>query len=133
MGYARAEFLELLRAARIEPEMCDSGWCVFLASPCNRQEDFSALESFIDTLPKKDPLPAPYALEHAPKAVMGLREAVFAPSEEIPLAQAVGRVSSSCVSPCPPGLPVVMPGEKIDENLAAALKRYGISRLNVLL
>jgi arginine/lysine/ornithine decarboxylase len=106
---------------------------VFLASPCNRQEDFSALESFIDTLPKKKPLPAPHVLEHAPKAVMGLREAVFAPSEEIPLPQAVGRVSSSCVSPCPPGLPVVMPGEEIDENLAAVLKRYGISRLNVLL
>jgi arginine/lysine/ornithine decarboxylase len=133
MGYARAEFLELLQAAKIEPELCDSGWCVFLAGPCNRQEDFSALEGFIGALPKKKPLPAPKILGHAPQKVMGLREATFAPSEEIPLEQAVGRVSSSCVSPCPPGLPVAMPGEEIDENLAVALKRYGISRLNVVL
>jgi arginine/lysine/ornithine decarboxylase len=133
MGYARAEFLERLGAAGIEPEMCDSGWCVFLAGPYNRARDFAALENFIDTLPKKKPLPAPKTLSHAPKKVMGLREATFAPSEEIPLKQAVGRVSSACVAPCPPGLPVAMPGEQIDENLAAVLKRYGISRLNVLL
>jgi arginine/lysine/ornithine decarboxylase len=133
MGYARAEFLELLQAAKIEPEMCDSGWCVFLASPYNRPEDFAALESFIDSLPKKKPHPAPKTLEHRPKRIMSLWEATFAPSEEIPLLQAIGRISSSCVSPCPPGLPVVMPGEEIDENLAAVLKRYGISRLNVLL
>jgi arginine/lysine/ornithine decarboxylase len=133
MGYARAEFLKLLRAAKIEPEMCDSGWCVFLASPYNRPEDFLSLGKFIETLPKKEPLQAPYILEHAPKTVMNLREATFALSEEIPLEHAVGRVSSSCVAPCPPGLPVVMPGEEIDENLAAMLKRYGISRLNVVL
>jgi arginine/lysine/ornithine decarboxylase len=133
MGYARAEFLELLQAAKIEPELCDSGWCVFLAGPCNRPEDFAALEVFIEALPKKKPLLAPKMLGHAPKKVMGLREATFAPSEEIPLEQAIGRVSSSCVSPCPPGLPVAMPGEAIDENLASSLKRYGISRLNVVL
>jgi hypothetical protein len=133
MGYGRAEFLELLGAANIEPELCDSGWCVFLAGPCNRPEDFDALEGFIDALPKKKPLPAPEIPARAPKTVMGLWEATFAPSEEISLEQAIGRISSSCVAPCPPGLPVAMPGEEIDENLAAALKRYGISRLNVVL
>lgn len=133
MGYARGEFLELLRDAKIEPELCDSGWCVFLASPYNTQRDFARLEAFIDGLTKRAPIPAPTSLEYAPQRVQSLRSASFAPYENVPLKEAIGRVSSSCISPCPPGLPVVVPGELVDENLSAPLKRYGISRLNVLI
>ena len=42
------------------------------------------------------------------------------------------RIAADIVCPCPPGIPVVMPGEKIGEAECEALKRYGISEIYVL-
>ena len=43
-----------------------------------------------------------------------------------------GRVAACDCSPCPPGVPVVMPGERIDGGTAAALRRYGVRAVCVL-
>ena len=34
----------------------------------------------------------------------------------IPLHKAVGRISSELISPYPPGIPVILPGELLDQN-----------------
>ncbi len=132
MGYGRGEFLAALRQSDIEPEMCDTAYCVLMASPFNSSGDFALLENFIMSLPKKPPVPAPKSLAYRPKKILELREAVFAVAEEVPLKKALNRVAAACLSPCPPGIPVAVPGELVDENLGRLLERYGISRLFVL-
>jgi arginine decarboxylase len=37
----------------------------------------------------------------------------FGPTEDVPLAQASGRIAAEMVSPYPPGVPVLAPGERI--------------------
>ncbi|GIW03409.1 MAG: hypothetical protein KatS3mg059_0029 [Thermomicrobiales bacterium] len=44
---------------------------------------------------------------------MSPREAFFAPSRAIPLAQAAGEISAELVIPYPPGIPVLAPGDII--------------------
>ncbi len=39
-----------------------------------------------------------------------------APSQMVKLAKSVGRVSSEIVSPYPPGVPILLPGEKLDQE-----------------
>ncbi len=53
---------------------------------------------------------------------MALRpaEAFFGPTERVPLEQATGRVIAEMVSPYPPGIPRLLPGERIN----AAHVRY---------
>jgi arginine decarboxylase len=41
------------------------------------------------------------------------RDAWFAPTETIPIAQAANRISAELVCPYPPGIPVLVPGEAI--------------------
>ncbi|MGY1741528.1 MULTISPECIES: Orn/Lys/Arg family decarboxylase [unclassified Blastococcus] len=41
------------------------------------------------------------------------RDAFFARVEQVPVSEAVGRVSAEMVSPYPPGVPVLAPGERI--------------------
>ncbi|HEY9746394.1 MAG TPA: aminotransferase class I/II-fold pyridoxal phosphate-dependent enzyme [Oculatellaceae cyanobacterium] len=48
-----------------------------------------------------------------PEMVMLPREAFFAPGEFIPPAQAVGRIAKETIVHCPPGIPILMPGERI--------------------
>jgi arginine/lysine/ornithine decarboxylase len=50
--------------------------------------------------------------------VLSPKLAYFSTSEFIPREDAIGRIAAECVAPCPPGNPVVVPGQRIT---AAAL------------
>ncbi len=59
-------------------------------------------------------------------------EALRLPSHVVPIEEAVGRVSIECVAPCPPGTPVVVPGQLIEkQDLAYMLEFTGIRSLRV--
>ena len=45
--------------------------------------------------------------------VMGPREAFFAPQEVVPFEEAVGRIASESLAAYPPGIPNVLPGERL--------------------
>ena len=58
---------------------------------------------------------------------MSIRQAAFAPCEEIPVEEAEGRVCASVKVPCPPAVPIAASGEVIDRACIETFKRYGIS------
>jgi arginine/lysine/ornithine decarboxylase len=132
MGYSREDFAEYLNCEGVEPEFMSGSWCVFLASPVTGDSDFDALERAITRLPRK----APREVEISPlpilKRAVSPREALFAPSESISVERAAGRVVSSYVAPCPPGIPIAVPGEVITDGMENVLKNYGIFTINVL-
>jgi lysine decarboxylase len=45
--------------------------------------------------------------------VMGPRDAFFAPQEVVPVEQAVGRIATESLAAYPPGIPNVLPGERL--------------------
>ena len=50
------------------------------------------------------------------------RQAYFSPTQTLPIAQAVDRISTELVCPYPPGIPVLMPGEVITAAAIAHLQ-----------
>jgi arginine decarboxylase len=72
--------------------------------------------------PKVD-LPSPEELDLEP--AMLPRAAFFAAKETIPASQAAGRIAAEQITPYPPGIPVIIPGER----LTAALLDYLASGL----
>ncbi|MER6481808.1 aminotransferase class I/II-fold pyridoxal phosphate-dependent enzyme [Streptomyces filamentosus] len=82
----------------------------------------TALTERADELERRPPvrLPEPSALEL--EQAMSPREAFFARAEHVPAREAVGRVSAETISPYPPGVPVVTPGEVIGEQAVAYLR-----------
>lgn len=48
--------------------------------------------------------------------VLPPRRAFFMPSQSVPALEAVGQIASTCLAPCPPGWPVILPGQRIDES-----------------
>jgi arginine/lysine/ornithine decarboxylase len=85
-----------------------------------------AIEGLIeqaDTLDKSLPqvqLPPSGALEL--EQAMRPRDAFFGDTEQIPIEQAVGRIGAELVSPYPPGVPVVAPGEIINQEVIDYLR-----------
>lgn len=50
------------------------------------------------------------------------RDAFFATADHVPFTQAVGRVAAEMISPYPPGVPVIAPGEVISEPVLRYLR-----------
>ena len=66
-----------------------------------------------------------------PEAILSLADAWDAGKEEIPLAQATGRIAGDFVNLYPPGIPVLVPGERIEEIHCRKLAEYLAEGLNV--
>ncbi|MCP2166482.1 aminotransferase class I/II-fold pyridoxal phosphate-dependent enzyme [Goodfellowiella coeruleoviolacea] len=81
-----------------------------------------ALVEHIEELPPAKPiaLPAPGELEL--EQVMLPRDAFFGPAEQVPAERAVGRIAAETISPYPPGVPAVLPGEVITEAVVDYLR-----------
>ncbi len=62
----------------------------------------------------------PAALEH--ETVMSAREAFLGPSEAVPVDQAVGRISCEAVAGYPPGVPALLPGERVTTEVVTYLR-----------
>lgn len=84
-----------------------------------------AVRSLVDhagDLPPAKPvdLPAPGELE-LEQAVLP-RDAFFGPAEQVPATEAVGRICAETVSPYPPGVPALLPGEVITTPVVEYLR-----------
>lgn len=55
---------------------------------------------------------------------LSMSEAFHSPREEIPVKNASGRVSADFVMPYPPGIPLVVPGEQINEEAVREIENY---------
>lgn len=81
------------------------------------REALKALVAEAADLPAPRPiqLPDPSGLEL--ETVSLPRDAFFAPAESIPAQEAVGRIAAEQITPYPPGIPVIVPGERISEQV----------------
>ncbi|MEI7031747.1 ornithine decarboxylase [Streptomyces pratensis] len=69
--------------------------------------------------------------ELAPDQALLPRDAYFADVEDVPAAQAVGRTAAEMMTPYPPGIPAVLPGERITEPLLRYLRSGVEAGMNV--
>lgn len=56
-----------------------------------------------------------------PEVVLTPREAFFADAETVSLNRAAGRIAAEAITPYPPGIPLVMPGERFDDDVLRLL------------
>lgn len=134
-GLCGIELADKLRENGVECEYADSSTVILLMSPMCRREHYDrlteALERSIPQLNKYEYNDEKFTLS-PPERAMGIREAVFAPSEEIDVDNAEGRICASVKVPCPPAVPIAASGERISRECINIFKRYGISRINVV-
>jgi len=112
-----------LIAAGFPVEMADRDTVVAIATLADDDEAVEALTgALIAAVERHGGQPRPVvpgaAWSVRPEQVLAPRDAFFAPPVQVPVAEAVGRVSAELVAPYPPGVPVLAPGERIT---AAAL------------
>ena len=112
--------------AGVPVEMGDRDTIVAVATVA---DDDASIERFTDALaasierhrdsPRTLAPTAAWIVE--PNLAVAPREAFFAPSEPVAVADAIGRVCAELIAPYPPGVPVLAPGERVTEQTLRAL------------
>ena len=121
-----------LRRHGVECEYADPDHLVLMASPQNQVEDYERIWlAFSSCERKTEEHKAPLGMA-PPERVMSIRQALLSPWEEVPADQAVGRICAAPSVSCPPAVPVVVSGERIEADAAEVFRYYGISSVYVV-
>ena len=130
-GLSSEEKADQLREQGIECEYADPDYLVFMVTPENERED---LEQLVRAMGKnmivyepKETLPLA-----KPEQKMPIREALFSDFEQISANDSLGRICRVPTVSCPPAIPIVAPGEKINKEAIALFAYYGIDVLDVV-
>ena len=141
LGLSGIELAEKLRAAKIECEYADPRYLVLMFTPDNPPQDFERLSVAVlritEELAGPVTLPEETAgefavLERGLHRRCTIRQAVFAPQEQLPAEQAIGRICAMPTVSCPPAIPIVVSGEQITPAAAAWMKRYHVEEVSVI-
>ena len=141
LGMTGTELADALRRAAIECEYADPRYLVLMFTPENPPRDgkrlLSAMREIIAALPDEPPQPEALqgefaALEQQLHTRCSIRQAVFAPQERLPVAQAEGRVCAMPTVSCPPAIPIAVSGEVITPAAVRLMQRYHVTEVSVL-
>jgi arginine/lysine/ornithine decarboxylase len=137
------KFLNHLYLNKIEPEFAGDKRIVLIPSPFNSKRDFDRLHQAIVSSSKLNKFKFK---EHnnsknkitfyKPKKIcpkISLEEAFFSPTKRVNAEKSIGRISSRTVFKCPPGVPIVFPGEEICEHHMELMRKYKILDISVLI
>ncbi len=131
-GYTGNAVAAYLEKEGIVCELADPDYLVMMFSPANKEGDFERVKTALCGLEKRLPLAKTAPKMGKPQVKMSLREALFAPAEELPLAACVGRVLASPTVSCPPAVPILVGGEMVDEDATRMFDYYGYTTLRVV-
>ena len=131
-GFSGTALAKLLRENKIECEYADPDYLVLMFTPENSETDFLRIESafqLIDCAPCASPCTLQFT---QPNTVCSIRTAIFAPHETISASHSLGRICACPTVSCPPAIPIVVSGEKIDSDALRLFAHYGIETVDVI-
>lgn len=118
----------------IQPEMAADRYALLMTSPCDTDEGFARLAAALAALdarlavsapeqtepdantaaPEQNELDADAAVPEQNEAVLPMLAALEAPGRVLPVSELTGEeISGEWVTPYPPGIPVLAPGERV--------------------
>jgi arginine/lysine/ornithine decarboxylase len=130
-GYRGTDLSRLLAEQGFVAEFADPDHLTLMLSPAVA-EHLDALKETLTAIPRRDPIidtPPTFSL---PQAILTPREAILSEAEELPAADCLGRILAAVTVGCPPAVPIVVSGERIEKAHVAAFAYYGITTCRVV-
>lgn len=131
-GYTGRQFADQLKDNRIICEFCDPDFVVLMLTPRTTADDIKYLREVLLSVPRLTPISeAPPAFSSS-KKVLSPRSALLSRKETVPLSESAGRICGDICVSCPPAVPVVVCGERIDRHAISLLEYYGAKTCTVI-
>ncbi len=134
VGIDMYKLSEYLTNKKIQPEMCDGVNIIFIFSPFNIEEDFKSLykilyECCIDDFKGTSIMVLEQNIPHMefkPFEVLSMKP------ESKYYNETIGWICKEAIVPYPPGVPIILPGEAIDEDTIKAIDYYIKGNVTIL-
>ena len=131
-GYTGTEMADALRQNGMECEFADPDFLVLMLTPAIGENVLQCVVRVLTGLPQK-----PVEIGAQPgiprtQSVLSVRQALLAPSREVPVAESLGYILAAPSVGCPPAVPILVCGERIDENAIACFQYYGVDTVSVV-
>ena len=138
-----AEMDQILREEyQIQCEMTEGKNVIFILTPFDKTEDLERIAHALKAISLKHEKRWSEAMEEHPthhpmRMQVPVRrfsenEVLHLSSEEVLLTKASGRVCTEKIVPYPPGIPLLLPGEVITDEILGALHAYYAENANIL-
>lgn len=118
-GYQAADWLR--EHERLDIGLSDHGRILATLSMADDESTTQRLRAALDGLvrgaaglPTPIPVKLPQPRELELESVERPRDAFFGPAESVPVHEAIGRVAAEQITPYPPGIPAIVPGERLN-------------------
>ena len=131
-GYTGQELAQYLLGYQIVSEFADPDYLVLMVTPDVGEAGLKRVEEALLALPKREPLLPSVPEFRSGEKILSIRAAMLAASERIPVEKSVGRVLASPSVGCPPAVPVLVCGEKIDEHAIDCFRYYGVQYIDAV-
>lgn len=126
MGYTGEGLARLLLEKGMVAEFADPDFVVLMLTPQTGAAGLEQVMRVLLSIPPREPvLVVPPRLPR-PDAVMPPRQALLSPRERVPARKALGRVLADASVTCPPAVPIVVCGERIDGDAVRCFAYYGM-------
>ncbi|HUO39200.1 MAG TPA: aminotransferase class I/II-fold pyridoxal phosphate-dependent enzyme [Mycobacterium sp.] len=127
---ARELVARLNRVHAVQPELSGAGHVLCIATIGNSETDMDRLVAGFTEVAehagvRRHPDRAGVIddmLALRPETVLTPREAFFSGVKNLPLSEATGRIAAEPLTPYPPGIPLVMPGERLSSDVIRLLQ-----------
>lgn len=131
-GYTGEELSAVLLRENIVCEFADRDFVVLMLTPEIGEDGLHRLEEALCGIPKRAAIEELPPAFHACTPIMSVREAMLSPSETVTVEESIGRILAAASVGCPPAVPIVVCGERIEAEAAKCFAYYGIKTCAVV-
>ena len=131
-GYTGIELSQHLLHRGIVCEFKDRDYVVLMLSPALGAEGLKRLQAALTSLPPKAASSEAPPKLPVPEQVISPRQAALSLTETLPVEAAEGRILADTAIGCPPAVPIVVCGERIDRQAIKCFRYYGVERCAVI-
>lgn len=131
-GYTGRQLSALLLEKGIVCEFADPDFVVMMLTPEIGSDGLGRLEEGLLAIPSKDAILEKPPVFSPGQQVLSIREAMLSPSRVIPAGESAGWVLAAASVGCPPAVPIVVCGERIDDAAVAGFAYYGVETCTVV-
>ena len=131
-GYTGTELAALLAEKGIVCEFADPDYLVLMLTCETGKDGVERLKNALLSIPAGPSVLSAPPRFHACTRVCSIRRAMLSAGRKVPVEEAAGCVLASPSVGCPPAVPIVVCGERIDEKAVEAFRYYGISHCYIV-
>lgn len=131
-GYDGRHFAKILFEKNIVCEFADPDYVVMMLTPETDLPSLNQLGKKLLSISKRPAVTEHPPEFHLPERVMSIREAALSPCKIVPVSESCGKILASASVSCPPAVPIVICGERIDAAAIQYFTYYGIKVCTVI-